>query len=53
MTSGTDPASRYAKPGRWLAPALLLLSVILLLLGMGVGSTGWDSLALLQRDPSA
>jgi iron complex transport system permease protein len=36
-----------------MALALLLLSVILLLLGMGVGSTGWDSLALLQRDPSA
>jgi len=53
MTSGTDSASRYAKPGRWLALALLLLSSILLLLGMGVGSTGWDSLALLQRDPSA
>jgi ABC-type Fe3+-siderophore transport system permease subunit len=32
---------------------LLLLSAILLLLGMAVGSTGWDSLALLQRDPSA
>jgi iron complex transport system permease protein len=39
--------------GRWLAPALLLLSAVLLLLGMGVGSSGLDSLATLQRDPQA
>lgn len=39
--------------GRWLAPALLLLSALLLLLGTGVGSTGLDSLAALQRDPQA
>jgi iron complex transport system permease protein len=53
MTSGTDPGQRSAKTGRWLALVLLLLSAILLLLGMAVGSTGWDSLALLQRDLSA
>ena len=39
--------------GRWLAPALLLLSAALMLLGTGVGSTGLDSLAAMQRDPQA
>ena len=39
--------------GRWLAPALLLLSALLLLLGTGVGSTGLDTLSALQRDPQA
>jgi iron complex transport system permease protein len=39
--------------GRWLALVLLLLSAVLVLLGMGVGSTGLDSLATLQRDPQA
>jgi len=39
--------------GRWLALVLLLLSAVLVLLGMGVGSTGLDSLAALQRDPQA
>jgi iron complex transport system permease protein len=38
---------------RWLALVLLLLSAVLVLLGMGVGSTGLDSLAALQRDPQA
>ena len=53
MTPGNMPAQHSAKTGRWLALVMLLLSAILLLLGMAVGSTGWDSLALLQRDPSA
>jgi iron complex transport system permease protein len=39
--------------GRWLALVLLLLSAALVLLGTGVGSTGLDSLAALQRDPQA
>jgi iron complex transport system permease protein len=39
--------------GRWLALVLLLLSAVLMLLGTGVGSTGLDSLAALQRDPQA
>ena len=39
--------------GRWLALVLLLLSAGLMLLGTGVGSTGLDSLAALQRDPQA
>ena len=39
--------------GRWLALVLLLLSAVLVLLGTGVGSTGLDSLAALQRDPQA
>ena len=53
MTPGNTPAQHSAKTGRWLALVMLLLSAILLLLGMAVGSAGWDSLALLQRDPSA
>ena len=40
-------------PGRWLALVLLTLSAVLMLLGTGVGSTGLDSLAALQRDPQA
>ena len=39
--------------GRCLALVLLLLSAALMLLGTGVGSTGLDSLAALQRDPQA
>jgi iron complex transport system permease protein len=39
--------------GRWLTLVLLLLSAVLMLLGTGVGSTGLDSLAALQRDPQA
>jgi len=39
--------------GRCLALVLLLLSAALMLLGTGVGSTGLDSLAAMQRDPQA
>ena len=49
MKPGNMPAQHSAKTGRWLALVMLLLSAILLLLGLAVGSTGWDSLALLQR----
>jgi iron complex transport system permease protein len=37
----------------WLAGGLLLASAALLLLGMSVGSSGFDSLPKLQRDPQA
>ena len=53
MTPGNMPAQHSFKTGRWLTLVMLLLSAILLLLGSAVGSTGWDSLALLQHDPSA
>lgn len=36
-----------------LAGALLLVSAVLLLLGMSVGSTGFDSVLNMQRDPQA
>jgi len=38
---------------RWLALALLLASLMLLLLGAGVGSTGWESVWNLRADPLA
>ena len=53
MTPGNMPAPYSAKTGRWLVFVMLLISAILLLLGSAVGSTGWDSLALLQHDPLA
>ena len=37
----------------WLGIGLVLVSVALLLLGMSVGSTGFDSVLALQRDPQA
>ena len=37
----------------WLAGGLLLASAALLLLGVSVGSTGFDSVLKLQRDPQA
>jgi iron complex transport system permease protein len=37
----------------WLAGGLLLASAALLLLGVSVGSSGFDSLPELQRDPQA
>ena len=39
--------------GRWLLAALLLLSFGLLLLGITVGSTGFESVSNMQRDPQA
>ena len=49
MTSTGHPP----RQGRVLALVLLLASALLLLLGMGVGSTGLESLADMQRDPQA
>ncbi len=40
-------------PPRWLALALLLGSLLLLLLGAGVGSTGWESVWKLRDDALA
>ena len=39
--------------GRWLLAALVLLSFGLLLLGITVGSTGFESVSNMQRDPQA
>ena len=39
--------------GRWLLAALVLLSCGLLLLGITVGSTGFESVSNMQRDPQA
>ena len=44
---------RQHRKAFWLAIWLLLISAILLLLGMSVGSTGFDSLTTMQRDPQA
>ncbi len=49
MTSSGHPS----RQGRVLALVLLLASAVLLLLGMGVGSTGLESLADMRRDPQA
>ena len=38
---------------RWMLAALVLLSCALLLLGVAVGSTGFESVANMQRDPQA
>lgn len=45
--------TRPRRKAAWLALGLLLASVALLLLGMSVGSTGFDSVLALQRDPQA
>ncbi|MDB5884619.1 MAG: transport system permease protein [Polaromonas sp.] len=37
----------------WLASGLLVVSAVLLLLGMSVGSTGFDSVLALRREPQA
>ena len=42
-----------AATARWLLAALLLLSALLLVLGITVGSTGFDSVVNIQRDPQA
>ena len=44
---------RQHRKALWLAISLLLASAFLLLLGMSVGSTGFDSLLAMQRDPQA
>ena len=40
-------------PAKWLFAALLILSCLLLALGITVGSTGFESVANMQRDPQA
>jgi iron complex transport system permease protein len=44
---------RQHRKAFWLAMGLLLVSAMLVLLGVSVGSTGFDSLASMQRDPQA
>jgi iron complex transport system permease protein len=47
------PAARYQHRAFWLMGALLLVSLALLLLGVSVGSTGFESVLNMQRDPQA
>ena len=47
------PAARYQHRAFWLMGVLLLVSLALLLLGVGVGSTGFESVLIMQRDPQA
>ena len=58
MTRSVTPASShfYGLQNRralWLGAGGLLASVVLLLLGVSVGSTGFDSVLNMQRDPQA
>ena len=47
------PAARYQHRAFWLTGVLLLVSLALLLLGVSVGSTGFESVLNMQRDPQA
>ena len=47
------PAARYQHRAFWLMGVLLLVSLALLLLGVSVGSTGFESVLNMQRDPQA
>jgi len=47
------PASGTHRKAFWLAGGLLLASAALLLLGISVGSTGFDSVLNMRRDPQA
>ncbi|MDP1956058.1 MAG: iron ABC transporter permease [Polaromonas sp.] len=47
------PAARYQHRAFWLMGVLLLVSAGLLLLGVSVGSTGFESVLNMQRDPQA
>ena len=47
------PAARYQHRAFWLIGMLLLVSLALLLLGVSVGSTGFESVLNMQRDPQA
>ncbi|TDS85070.1 iron complex transport system permease protein [Comamonas sp. JUb58] len=57
-SSAPAPAAlREAAPGlrrsAWLALVLLVLSVVLLLVGASVGSTGWESVLRMRDDPTS
>jgi iron complex transport system permease protein len=47
------PTSGSHRKAFWLASGLLLASAALLLLGVSVGSTGFDSVLNMRRDPQA
>ena len=52
-THPLTPTAPHAPSGRWLAVTLWLATAVLLLLGAGVGSTGWESVWQIQHDPVA
>lgn len=47
------PAARYQHRAFWLMGGLLIVSLALLLLGVSVGSTGFESVLNMWRDPQA
>jgi iron complex transport system permease protein len=47
------PDTSQKRKAAWLAGSLLLATAALLLLGVSVGSSGFDSLATLREDPQA
>ena len=49
---GESGGEGYAK-ARWFFAALVLLSCVWLVLGIAVGSTGFESVSNMQRDPQA
>ena len=53
MSAAMTRPRRQRRKAAWLALLLLLLSVTLLLLGVGVGSTGFDSVLKVGDDPVA
>jgi iron complex transport system permease protein len=48
-----SPMARVHRRAAWLAVVLLGLSVLLMGIGAGVGSTGWSSIRNLAGDPAA
>ena len=57
LHTAASAALREAAPGlrrsAWLALVLLVLSVLLLLVGASVGSTGWESVLRMRDDPTS
>ena len=57
LHTSASAALREAAPGlrrsAWLALVLLVLSVLLLLVGASVGSTGWESVLRMRDDPTS
>ena len=49
----SPPHTHQQRKAFWLALALLAASSVLLLLGVSVGSTGFDSVLAMQHDPQA